>query len=157
MNRQLQLAITAVSLGLACTLAAEPVYKSIDAQGKVVYSSTPPPEVVGEKVEEIEIAPGPTEQERKAAEQRNKELQDRLQNEEQQQEEKAQKAGETRSEAELELKNAKAALLDARVKHDDDWHLPPDFGRTLKPSYHERVEAAEKRVEEAEKAVRAAR
>jgi chaperonin cofactor prefoldin len=157
MKRQRQLTIAIISLIWTCTATAEAVYKSVDAQGRVTYSSTPPPDAPGEMVEEVSIEPGPTEQQQQEAMERAKKLQEVTQRADEQRQEQAAEAAQARSDAEQELKDAEAALEEARIRHPDDWQFLAGGGRVLKPSYRERVEAAEKKVEEAQKAVRSAR
>lgn len=74
MKHQHRLAIATVALLAACTASAETVYKSVDAQGRVSYSSTPPITAPEEMIEKVKIAPGPTEQQKQDATQRAKAL-----------------------------------------------------------------------------------
>ena len=157
MKSQCHLTIAAIALVWACTATGQEVYKSVDARGRVTYSSSPPPNASEEKVETVTIAPGPTEQQRQEAMQRAKELDDDSQRAAQEQQERTREATKALSDAELELRNAEAALRDARIQRDDDWQHLVSGGRVLKQSYLDRVKDAEKRVEQAEKAVRASR
>jgi len=50
--------------------AAEPIYKWVDSKGRVTYSSTPPPG--GVKANQVKMAPPPSEEEIKQAEDRLK-------------------------------------------------------------------------------------
>jgi hypothetical protein len=157
MNTKRRLAIATMTHFWVCVATAQSVYKSIDAQGRVTYSSTPPLDAPEEMIEEVRIAPGPTEQQRRDAMRRAKELQEITRRTEQEREERAAEAAQALSDARLELRNAEAALSEARIKREDDWELRADRGHVLKPAYHKRVEAAERGVQEAEKAVRRAR
>jgi len=57
---------SAALLGLSgTTLSAQPVYKSINAQGQTVYSSEPPARAVD--VQEVELPQGPTQEQVKEA------------------------------------------------------------------------------------------
>jgi len=55
---------------LSASAAAQQVYKSVDADGNVSYSSSPPPGAAPGRAQTVKIDPGPTETERAAAEQR---------------------------------------------------------------------------------------
>lgn len=56
----------AALLGLSgATLSAEPVYKSINAQGQTVYSSEPPARAMD--IQEVELPSGPTQEQVKEA------------------------------------------------------------------------------------------
>ena len=55
------LCLTAITLSAAPlldTAVAETIYKSVDAEGNVTFSNTPPPE--GVEAQQLEIEPGPT-------------------------------------------------------------------------------------------------
>ena len=140
MKRQRQLTIAIISLVWTCTATADAVYKSVDAQGRVTYSSTPPLDAPKEMVEEVSIAPGPTEQQQQEAMERAKKVQEAAQRADEQRQEQDTEAAQARSDAELALKNAETALKEARIKREDDWQFHAGRGRVLKPSYRERVE-----------------
>jgi hypothetical protein len=142
----------------ATTAGPDTVYKSIDAQGNVTYSSTPP-ETPGkvEQVEEIPLPPGPTEQERRAAEQRARQIEAasaRLAAERQQQEGAGAQSVEAAS---RQLDQARATLEQTKTKKPEDWQYLASGGRVLKQSYLDRVAKAEQRVREAEQALQEAR
>jgi len=156
MKRQCRLAIATILFVFACAATAQTVYKSVDARGRVTYSSSPPPDVSEETLEEIPIAPGPTEEQRQAAAERAKELQATMHNAEKQQREQTSETAQSRSEAERGLRNARIALQEARIKGDDDWQYLAAGGRVLKQSYLDRVKDAERRVKDAEEGLRRA-
>ena len=53
------LAAVALTTGLSAAAAgADTIYKTIDAQGNVTFSNTPPPP--GVEAQQIELSPGPT-------------------------------------------------------------------------------------------------
>jgi hypothetical protein len=60
----------ALLLILGGTGAAQQVYKSIDADGNVIYSASPPPDVSPNRVEPVRIDPPPAASEQQAAQQR---------------------------------------------------------------------------------------
>ena len=157
MRNQHRVTIATMALAFTWTAGAETVYKSVDPQGKVTYSSSPPADTGKEMVEAIPIAPGPTEEERREADQRNRELQKAVRQAEQQRREQAENRAETVSDAERELRNAEVALQETRIQGDDDWQYLATGGRVLKQSYLDRVAEAEQKVKEAEKRLRGAR
>lgn len=54
------------------TAVAQPVYKSVDRDGNISYSDEPPKDGIGS---EVEIAPGPSEEQVKQAQERGREFQ----------------------------------------------------------------------------------
>jgi hypothetical protein len=65
-----------LATGLCCTVAgADTIYKTIDAQGNVSFSNTPP--APGVEAQQIELSPGPTpaEQQQSIQQERNLEAQ----------------------------------------------------------------------------------
>jgi hypothetical protein len=54
------------------TAAADTIYKTLDAQGNVTFSSTPPPQ--GTNAQQIELPPGPTPAEEQQSQQQEQEL-----------------------------------------------------------------------------------
>lgn len=74
MKHQHRLTIATIALLAVCTASAETVYKSVDAQGRVSYSSTPPATAPEEMIDKVKIAPGPTERQKQDAAQRAKAL-----------------------------------------------------------------------------------
>lgn len=157
MKIQLRPMIAALALALACPAMAQTVYKSVDAEGRVSYSSSPPPEAAGDLVEEVPIAPGPTEQEQQEARRRAGELEGATRRAERERQKKADKTAEAVSAAERELDDANLALDEARIQGDDDWQTIVGGGRVPRQSYIDRVQRAERRVEDAKKALRGAR
>jgi hypothetical protein len=138
-------------------LAAEDqVYKSIDADGNVTYSPTPPPVDAG-VVEEVRLAPPPTEAQRQAAERRVREIEQTVAESERQRAATEEERRARIEAAEQELAEARAAAEVARVKTVDDWQTIVTGGRVLKQSYLDRVAAAEARVEAAESALQKAK
>lgn len=74
MKRSIAILASSVAIAVCApgvTLMAEPVYRSVDADGEVSYSSKPPASSV--EVEEVVFEPGPTEEEISTARQRMQE------------------------------------------------------------------------------------
>jgi hypothetical protein len=139
---------------LAAPAAAETVYKSVDEQGNVTYSGEPPPAGEAERVQELRVGDGPTEEEQAEALRRMQEMEATAERLEQQRqmEETAESAATTAARQELE--EARAALAEAREQRFEDWQYIAGGGRTLRPSYFQRVEQAEQRLQAAEQALR---
>jgi hypothetical protein len=148
--------LLAVLLAGTHALAQETVFRSVDADGNVTFSATPPPPGAARQVEEVQILPGPTPEAQEAADQRVRALVEETERRRQARAE-AQAPDEERAAAERELQQALADLEEARVQRDDDWQQIANGGRFLAPRYFERVEQAEQRVEEARRALQALR
>lgn len=128
---------------------SETIYKSVDAEGNVTYSSTPAEESV--KSRAISVPQGPTDEQRKEAEQIQQQIEQAA---DQRRQDLAAARGErTRSAQKTEqaLSDAKADLEEAQVARDSDWQHLGAGGRHLKESYFQRVQQAEERVRAAEK------
>ncbi|MEA3277842.1 MAG: DUF4124 domain-containing protein [Pseudomonadota bacterium] len=151
------LPILVLSLLGVSTATAETVYKSIDPEGNVSYSSTPPPSSSGDVVEEVPIAPGPTQEQRQEAEQRLDDLEAASARADEQRQEREKERSQAAADAEQGLEKARMALEEAKIQRDDDWQYLATGGRVLKESYLDRVESAEQLVREAEQALQNAR
>jgi hypothetical protein len=71
-----------VAMLMLCCAAATgvqgQVYKSIDADGNVTYSASPPADPAVSRVESVRIDPGPPEREQQAAQQRRQSIESSL-------------------------------------------------------------------------------
>jgi hypothetical protein len=138
---------------IAGSLAAQtPVYKSIDAEGNVSYSSRPPESAAG--VERVPLDPAPTESQRQQAEERVREMEQAAARMERERADTQEETSASVAAAEKELEEARAVLEKASVKTVDDWQTLAAGGRVLKQSYLDRVARAEERVRAAESALR---
>jgi hypothetical protein len=142
---------------LVAPAGAQEVYKSVGPDGAVSYSSTPPAQGDGVLVEEVPIAPGPSEAERREAEQRVQAIDRELNRTEQARQEQAAQGQGDSAGTEQALQQARSALEQAKVQRLDDWQYLSSGGRVLKQSYLDRVQRAEQAVKAAEDAVRKAR
>jgi hypothetical protein len=138
-------------------LGAEAVYKSVDSEGNVTYSGTPPPAGTAREVEELAIDPGPESGSPDAGVSNLQALEPSGQ-------ERANASAQARAQrqgavsaAQQDLIRAKADLEQAKIPGDGDWQWLARGGRVLSAAYFERVAAAEARVETAEQALQAAR
>lgn len=147
------LACTLLPAALALPAAAQTVYKSVDEQGNVTYSGEPPPTDEAARVKEIELPAGPSEQDQAEAIQRMREMEARAGRLDQQREIRQEASQGDLAAVRQELTEARAALAEAREMRFEDWQYIAGGGRVLKPSYHERVAAAEQRVRTAEQAL----
>ncbi len=136
-------------------LCEPPVFKSVDADGNVSYSSTPPADAV--KSEPIAILPPPEADARDEAQKQanqleasSKRLQDDLQT-------SRNKRNSTLNNAQEMVEKAQRDLDKAKQISDGDWQPLAKGGRRLKESYHERVKAAEDRLQQAQKTQAATR
>lgn len=143
-------------LAAAPAAAQQTVFRSVDAQGNVTFSATPPPSGAVQDVEEVEIRPGPTPEAQEAADQRLRTLIDETERRRQERAE-AQTPNPERLAAEQALQQALQDLEEARVQRDEDWQQISGGGRFLAPRYFERVEQAEQRVEAARRALQGLR
>jgi hypothetical protein len=142
-------------------LGAEAVYKSVDSEGNVTYSGTPPPAGTAREVEELAIDPDPEPDPESGNP--NTGIPD-AQGPEPSGQERSSAAAEARAQrqdavsaAQQDLIRAKAELEQAKIPGDGDWQWLVRGGRVLSAAYFERVAAAESRVEAAEQALQAAR
>jgi hypothetical protein len=131
--------------------SAETIYKSIDAQGNVTYSSAPADGAVS--AETLAVSEEPTEQEQAQARAVNNEIEQQAKELSRDVDAKRAARGDSRGAAELRLEEAKAELERVSVVNDDDWQNLAQGGRHLKQSYLERVRNAEAAVQEAEEAL----
>ena len=136
---------------------AQAVYKSVDADGRVSYSSTPPPAGSARQVEELRIQPSPAAADTNAADQRLRAPQERRQDSGFEQAAATTRRRGAIATAQQELIRSKAELEQAKIQGDGDWQDLVGGGRGLSGSYFKRVADAEARVEAAEKALQRAR
>jgi hypothetical protein len=154
MNRPLVLIVLAFAM-LAQAVIGEEIYRTVDEQGNVTFTDTPP--AGGVEVERVELPSGPSEQVRQEAEQRNQKILNAAERAEQKREqEKAQKETRVKA-AEQQLQEAQARLAEAKVIKDEDRQNLAGGKRRINPDYFERVKQAELEVEQARKALREAR
>jgi hypothetical protein len=72
---RLQALLAVLLLGIGAPAAAQQIYKSVDADGVVSYSSSPPRDAPQDRIETVKVDPAPPEAERNAAQQRLSEMQ----------------------------------------------------------------------------------
>jgi len=157
MNKQRIVRIAAIAFLAASGAAAQTVYKSVDAQGRITYSEEPPQQADPLTVEEVKIAPGPTEEQRMEAMRRAQQIEatTRAAAEARDIESKEQQGD--LADAQEKLRRAELELEEAKIQSDDDWQYLATGGRVLKQSYLDRVRNAERKVQEAQDAAQTAK
>ncbi len=118
---------------LAGTAAAEQIYRSVDAQGNVTFSSTPPADAAA--VEEVSVQPGPSSETQREARERM-----------QRQEATASEMGEARADRAQQQKEASPAAADEVVPEvPEDQYYGYDYYR--KPVQERPVQLPERPVQ----------
>jgi hypothetical protein len=69
-HRQPQALLALLLLGIGTSAAAQQIYKSVDADGVVSYSASPPRDAPQDRIETVRVDPAPPEAESNAAQQR---------------------------------------------------------------------------------------
>jgi hypothetical protein len=137
--------------------AQAPIYKSIDADGNVTYSSTPPEDPRVQRVETVEVDPGPSPEAQTEAERRMRGIESAAQQQAaERQGRRAARAGSVEA-AEEALQQARQDLVKAQERGPGDWQTIATGGRVPSASYLQRVQKAQQRVQAAEEALEAAR
>ena len=152
------LLIASIALTIPGALPAQQVYKSIDAQGNVTYSSTPPSDADVQRIETLEVPAGPTPEEQAAAEARARELEAQASQREAELAQPTRQRTSSVAEAEQALEEARQALAEAQERDSlEDWQTIASGGRVPSAAYLQRVQEAQERVQAAEEALRKAR
>jgi len=117
--------------------AQQPVYKSIDANGHVTYSSTPPASAA--QAEAVELAPPPAPTEIKAAQQRAQELQEMGDQAARQRAERSAQLAQERRAASEEAARRQAAGSppEADNSRNYGWGYPGYFPPVVRPPWPE--------------------
>ncbi|MEW8646435.1 MAG: DUF4124 domain-containing protein [Candidatus Thiodiazotropha endolucinida] len=134
---------------LPALLQAGDVYRSVDAEGNVTYTDTPPK--TDSTVEKIEIQPGPSEASRLDTEERNAAIRKAMEEARAKRLEKKASREERLSKAREELEDAEADLERTKELGDDDRQYLSGGRSRIKPEYFDRIKEAEDKVEAARK------
>jgi hypothetical protein len=151
--------VLVLTIALAATAGqAQTIYKSIDPQGNVLYSSEPPQGTA--ESEQIKLAPDPSPEAQAEAKRREAKLLEAAQQSDQSAKQQATGGADHRAsidQAKKDVESAEQALAQAHEKHLDDYRGSEDRPTDLKQSYYERVRekqeqlrAAQQRLKEAE-------
>ena len=130
---------------------AEEVYRTVNEQGQVIFTDTPPAD---RPVEVIELMPGPSDRSVKEAEARQKAVHTQLETIQQERKNKERVRTSRIQEAEKALRTAMDELAAAREVKNADWQMTVSGKRHLKAEYYERVKQAEAAVEAARKTLK---
>ena len=145
-------AAAALALALAVGGAgAETIYKSVDAAGRVTYSTTPPGGAA--QVQPVSVPPEPSDRDVQDALERRQELEQAGAQLEQERAAERARRQERLKGAEDALRKAQSQLDQARVQREEDWQGRAGGGHYLKDSYFQRQQAAEAAVRAAEEAL----
>jgi chaperonin cofactor prefoldin len=136
---------------LPLTLSAE-VYRTIDEQGNVTYTDSPPADP--KKIEKVTIQPGPSVESINDTKARNRAIREAMEEAQEKREEKRTVREDKLTKAEREVEEAKMHLADMEAMGDDDRQHLQGGKSFIKPEYFERVKKAQQRLEEAEKRLR---
>ena len=145
------------ALVLPAVSVSQEIYKTVDAEGRVTYSSTPPAAGTAATVERVRIDPPPTEAQRAEAEARLRELeQASARNARERQEQRARRQNEVSAD-EGTLHRAQTELNAAKREATKTLRYGDTGPDTSRQTNLDRAEAAEKRIEEAEQGLRRTR
>ena len=143
--------ISLIVLSCYSLATSEPIYKSVDSEGRVSFSSKPP--VGARQVEEIPIQPGPTAEQIEVTRARaNRTLEQAKKSES-----PAAKRRQATMAASGKVRNAQAALDKAKIIQPEDWQHLANGKRHLKQSYFDRVKEHEAVIAKAKKALHGVR
>jgi hypothetical protein len=140
---------------LPSQLLAGDVYRSVDADGNVYYTDSPPN--ADTKVEKVEIQPGPSEASRRDTEQRNAAIRKAMEEAQAKRLEKQASRNERLSKARKELEEAEEILKRRKELGEDDRQYLSGGRSRIRPEYFERLKEAEEQVEAARKKYNEAR
>lgn len=125
------------------------IYRSVDGEGNVTYSDTPP--AGNSKGEMVELPPDPSPAAVQETEARNREIRRAASRAQQQRIDQERNRDSTLRSAREALQGAEARLKEAKVIRDEDRQNLAGGMRRVRPDYFERVKAAEAEVEAARK------
>jgi hypothetical protein len=136
-------------------VVGEEIYRTVDEEGNVTYTDSPP---AGDRsVERVELPPAPPQGRAQQSGQRNQGLLDAAKQAEQKRQHKKKMQEASIKAAKEKLAAAEARLVEAKEIRDEDRQHLVGGKRRIHPDYFERVKQAETEVEQARKALREAR
>lgn len=136
------------SLCIAPCCGAAEIYRSVDAQGRVSYSATPPRDAAAS--ETVNLPPAPSVEQVEAARQRAAAIGAAAEQQSAQRQQWRQAKNQRLQEAEQRVQKARTNLEQLRVPQDADWIKNPGGGRRLSADYHQRLQTAEQSARDAE-------
>ena len=141
-------------LGLTPLAGAESVYRSVGADGQVIFSDAPPSDA--KSSETVNLLAPVSEERRKEAEARQQKLIDLVSEEKEEQAEEETAVEDKLGEAKQAVDDARKWVDQAKVIRPDDWWNGIGSGQ-LKPEYQQRVRQAEQELKAAERNLRLVR
>ncbi|EGW53841.1 DUF4124 domain-containing protein [Candidatus Endoriftia persephone] len=141
---------------LPVSLSADTLYRSVDPEGRVIYSDTPQSDSV--ETQRIQVESKPSAAAQQQAQQRESEIRRAADKAVAQREYKRKQRARVVEQAEQQLQEAEQRLEQARVLRDEDRQtIGGGKGRRIRPEYFERIEQAEAAVAAARKRLQQAR
>ncbi|ODB84303.1 hypothetical protein A3193_15950 [Candidatus Thiodiazotropha endoloripes] len=137
-----------VVLLLPWTLTAE-VYRTVDEDGNVTYTDSPPADP--KKVEKIEIQPGPSKESISDTMERNRAIRKAMEEAQEKRLEKSTARKDRVAKAEQEVEEAEKQLAAMEEFGDDDRQQLQGGKSYIRPEYFERVKKAQRELDEAKK------
>ncbi len=134
---------------------AQTVYKSVDAQGRVTYSQSPP--VAATDVEAVTVRESTGGADPEQAQQLRQQVERQAAEGQRQREAQKERKAAAVADAERRLQRARDGLDAAKRRGDGDWQTLTRGGRVENDAYRERVSRAERDVRDAERALRDAK
>ncbi len=154
----LRTAVALLLAGFLCApslVSAEEIYKSVDADGNVTYSSVPTAEAV--ETQPVSVPDAPSAAQQQEAVQRERQLQQTTENLARDRSTRGSQRRSKVQNAEKARDQARTGLEQAQVKRDSDWQGLAGGGRRLKESYFERVRDAQENLRQTEESLSKAR
>jgi len=148
--KKLSFVVVASVVGLTCNAFAQTYYRSVDAEGNVTYSSSPPADA--EQVAPVEVQPGPSDEEVKRAVERQLRFEAQLGEAQEKRAQGDQEQEDRVKAAEEAVEQADRDLLNAKKTRGVDYLS----GGALS-DYRQRVEAAEQALDKAKQDLRKVR
>ncbi|MBT3046610.1 MAG: DUF4124 domain-containing protein [gamma proteobacterium symbiont of Ctena orbiculata] len=141
--------LAACVLTLPAWLQAGDVYRTVDADGNVTYTDSPP--AADASVEKIEIHPGPSEASRLDTERRNAAIRKAVEEAQAERQERQATRDERLGQARKELEEAEENLKQSKEIGDDDRQYFTGGRSRIRPEYFDRIKEAEDKVDAARK------
>jgi chaperonin cofactor prefoldin len=136
---------------LPLALQAE-VYRTVDEQGNVTYTDTPPAN--SSEAEKVDIQPGPSQESISDTMQRNRAIRKAMEEAQEKRLEKEVSREERIKKAEEAVEEAKQRLAEMEKLDEDDRQYLQGGKSYIRPDYYERIRKARKALEEAKKRLR---
>ncbi|MEN8177191.1 MAG: DUF4124 domain-containing protein [Pseudomonadota bacterium] len=155
MSRRITESLILLALFLPVSSMGDEVYRTVDESGQVIFSDSPPANA--DRVEKIELPPGPSAGSVRATESRNRAIRKRLDKVQGKHSQETHSRNRRIKQAEKALAEAETRLVEAKkLKNEDRQSLAGGKSR-IRPEYFERIKKAESEVEMATKKLKKVR